>query len=486
MPKQVEFEGKIHEFPDDATDAEIAAALRSGQSAQQRSQQSSSAEASSKAPRSVGGFVGNVLSSGVKFAADTVKGLPGLALRASPFGGIVDAVAAIKDYKKAVVEHEARGAAIRGHFADRYGSLEGIKRAAYEDPVGVLADVSTVAGIGGAALPGRAGRALATAERITNPLTAPGVVAKGIAGPLSDAVIVSGVRPSAALARTVKDPTSKVRGRQQIAQNIKRERVTTAAKAQENIGASVKEADEILKAEQERVGGFYVGDIFKPLDKPSAALDTDSFILSIVDRGDPHGPITTANRRKALGHVPDLSTEDINSRIEHLFSLGEIPLTEANALKREAQQLAYEMGQNSNTVQQILNETIAQRFRESIEKVVPSVGPINQRTQRLMSARDALAAAEDRPNSLGNMVLGGGIGAEVLSAITGGPHGIGAGIGFGANILNSPRAASRLGIAIDDIGRLLGSRGTHRTALASRNLDPLTAELLRREIARKR
>ena len=55
------------------------------------------------------------------------------------------------------------------HYVERYGSVEGAKRALATDPAGVMADLSTVL-TGGAMLPTRAAPALATAARAVDPL----------------------------------------------------------------------------------------------------------------------------------------------------------------------------------------------------------------------------------------------------------------------------------------------------------------------------
>lgn len=55
------------------------------------------------------------------------------------------------------------------HYVERYGSVEGAKRALATDPAGVMADLSTVL-TGGAMLPTRAAPALATAARAIDPL----------------------------------------------------------------------------------------------------------------------------------------------------------------------------------------------------------------------------------------------------------------------------------------------------------------------------
>lgn len=56
-------------------------------------------------------------------------------------------------------------------YVERYGSIEGAKRAIAEDPAGVLADASTIFGIG-AALPGRAGVVSGQIGRTIEPLSA--------------------------------------------------------------------------------------------------------------------------------------------------------------------------------------------------------------------------------------------------------------------------------------------------------------------------
>ena len=55
------------------------------------------------------------------------------------------------------------------HYVERYGSVEGAKRALATDPAGVMADLSTVL-TGGATLPTRAAPALAIAARAVDPL----------------------------------------------------------------------------------------------------------------------------------------------------------------------------------------------------------------------------------------------------------------------------------------------------------------------------
>lgn len=75
--------------------------------------------------------------------------------------------------------------AIGRFYADRYGSMEGFKRAIAEDPIGVMADLSLpVTGAGGVAarapgIAGRTGRIIQSVGRNLDPITAAGNVVRG-------------------------------------------------------------------------------------------------------------------------------------------------------------------------------------------------------------------------------------------------------------------------------------------------------------------
>lgn len=123
--------------------------------------------------KSLGGFLGNVMSSGGKFVGDTVAGFPGMLKTAgtamSALSGNQQAVQEMQGMVPGVVEGVK---AIPGMVAERYGSVDKALNTAYEDPVGVAADVSTVLGMGGATAPGRTGRFLTRASDATNPMRA--------------------------------------------------------------------------------------------------------------------------------------------------------------------------------------------------------------------------------------------------------------------------------------------------------------------------
>ena len=79
-----------------------------------------------------------------------------------------------EEYKQSLDKSKGIASAVGKQYADRYGSMEGFKRAVAEDPASILGDISTLL-TGGASLAPKAGKlagALRTAGDLTNPLYA--------------------------------------------------------------------------------------------------------------------------------------------------------------------------------------------------------------------------------------------------------------------------------------------------------------------------
>lgn len=78
----------------------------------------------------------------------------------------------------------ATAGAVGQFYKNRYGGMDNLKQTVVEDPVGAIADLSSVLGVGGVLAPGKVGQALNVASKYTNPLSvvAPTVRAAGKAG----------------------------------------------------------------------------------------------------------------------------------------------------------------------------------------------------------------------------------------------------------------------------------------------------------------
>lgn len=139
------------------------------------------------------GAVVNAPSSAVQVAHDIVQ----------PIIHPIDTAEAIKNIGAGVLQKvgilsgsdsEKYADAVGKFFVDRYGSEAGIKKAIATDPVGVLADLSTVLTAGGGALArapgvvGKVGEIASTAGRTVDPLLAAGKTAAAVGSGVAEVV----------------------------------------------------------------------------------------------------------------------------------------------------------------------------------------------------------------------------------------------------------------------------------------------------------
>jgi len=157
-----------------------------GQQAQSQGNQSSlewsdvPAKALSNIPRSAGEFAGNIWNA-VSSPVETGKALTNVFV-----GGVQNV---LPEWMQAASAEDQRkmASSVGKFFTDRYGSMEGLKQTIANDPVGLLADASTVLSGGGALaakLPGMAGKiggAVSTAGKAIDPLSLAMKAAKPVA-----------------------------------------------------------------------------------------------------------------------------------------------------------------------------------------------------------------------------------------------------------------------------------------------------------------
>jgi hypothetical protein len=191
-----------------------------------------------KPEKTLGGFAGNVVNSGGRFLKDTAEGALGLGktlvnlhqdTMVNPLSPEAQGrrEGALRIAKNAPQIASAAGEAL----GNRYGGVEQIKDTLYNDPVGVLSDISTVA------MPAKAGlkaggfsklaNVAGKVERVTNPLnalTTPAVSMANRAGPKMQGLAES------AYERMLKINKSTAEGMPQFGKTLE-ERSANAAKA---------------------------------------------------------------------------------------------------------------------------------------------------------------------------------------------------------------------------------------------------------------
>ena len=176
--------------------------------------------------RTLGGFGKNILSSGQENIKSVVSAVTS---PVQTLGGIADiAVGTIANMTRGGVpmpRQQAVADAAGQHFKERYGGMENIKKTAYEDPVGMVADVASVLSLGGGAALGagkafgairsattgasiaprvasvlqKGGRAAMVASDFIDPLTAPIAAVRATLPPrkLGQRIYEGALRPSA-------------------------------------------------------------------------------------------------------------------------------------------------------------------------------------------------------------------------------------------------------------------------------------------------
>jgi hypothetical protein len=235
-------------------------------------------------------------------------------------------------------------------------------------------------------------------------------------------------------------------GSKAVADAVLKDRVYSEASAGRKLDRSVAQADQMLADAQ--------------------AAGTSGVPRRAVADAVMGAPQDTAKLRTRLG-VPD-QTGDLLDTAKGILrnNPSEIPLTDAQSMKREAQALAYEAGTDNQTVKKAAEIAKAKALRSGIEDRVPEVGPVNDTSQRLLGSKLAFGAAEDRPRALTNFlsVLGGAGGFAGA-----GPAGAAA-VPLLMKAMDSPRAGAMAGISVDAIGRALSAPPTMQSALLARLL----------------
>lgn len=173
----------------------------------------------------------------------------------------------------------------------------------------------------------------------------------------------------------------------------------------------------------------------------------------------------TVQKRAALGMADETPAVAARARLFASHNKGGIPLTKAQGLKREAQDLAesayraQDRGANVNGTDLLMNEAQARGLRQEIERAVPDVGPINRRTQDLVGLTRAAEHASGTGHGLMRL---GGAGALGLLGSGGGALPAMAAAGTGA-MLSTPGGLTSLGLLTRTGGKVLP--GAMRAAL---------------------
>ncbi len=324
---------------------------------------------------------------------------------------------------------------------NRYGGIEQVKNTLYNDPVGVAADASMLmdpaAGLAKAGGLTKTATGLAKAGELANPMHAIGAVAEPLARGVANTVVRGTLRAPAEI-------RNDFGGSKAIADAVLNNRVYSEASSGQKLDKSVAKADTMLADAQ--------------------AAGTPGVMRGRIAQAVLQEPKDTAKLRVRLGK-PD-ATPALVDEAKGIFRNNpmEIPLTDAQAMKREAQALAYEAGADNNSIGKAAEKAKAKALRSGIENRAPAVGPVNEQSEGLLGAKLAFGKAEDRPRALTNFL-----------SILGGAGGFAGGGPLGAiavpalmKAMDSPRLGAMAGIGINEFGKAMSTADLMKAALVAR------------------
>lgn len=342
---------------------------------------------------STGGFLENVVSSGVNFARNTAQ-------------PILHPIETVKGIVAAASQPTQTGRAMAAALKKRYGSIDAVLATAYNDPVGMASDLSLLFG-GTARLAGLAGAtktsaAMRGAATVTNPLSVPADVT---------------ARTGRAAYGAAINPSRRIR---------------------QGFPGAVDEgfARNVLPTE----GG---------LARTEAALEASAAnTQGLLRQADAAGAPGVNVRRQVIPNLRDVATEanqrfrlgkpdermDVTMRARALArrNPNEVPNVQANKLKQSAQGLAdsafraQERGALIKDLDAMADLKVAKAYRAAIEQNAASVGvkdigQSNARTQALIGLAQALEDATNQPSRLTHLMATlGGIGGGIGGGLPGG------------------------------------------------------------------
>ena len=300
--------------------------------------------------KSLSRFIGNVGESGGRLISDTANAITHPIDTAKGIYNLGSGV--ISKFIPGRQKSEDTADAVGQFYKNRYGSMKNIGNTLYNDPIGALADVSTVvSGVGaGANLLGKTGTAskIAKVSRLTDPLQVAGSAVKATTRPLSKffpSIAKNLPKADDLVVRGVGNP------------NIQKEMIVPAEKIipKYNLWERTPEAvqGEINKLNTKRTGAIKtVGvapnlqDLIKPLDEAIFNLKNDKLAMnSDLAVGQLKEMVRRRKQimktfsqkettilpktpgRKPKGYIPELESTNLNPKT---------PLSEYDAFKRKS------------------------------------------------------------------------------------------------------------------------------------------------------
>jgi hypothetical protein len=401
-------------------------------------------QASAPAERSAGGFLSNVASSAGKLVTDTASAIAHPVDTAMGIGklavGLAPGAAAIQSMIPGEQPPEQAVNALTDFVKQRYGGIEEFKKTAYEDPVGMLADISTLLSGSGAVLKGasvggkvaQAGKVAATVGDAINPIRAAAAPVKAVArGAVKAAGSVTGI-DSLAPERLYQ---SALKPRLGMGPEKVREVVQTGLR--EGIPVSkegLAQVQDLMDGINQEIAGKITAKAAAGAKVSSADVATklDDVRAFFKDTVAPQGMLKEIDALQKQFQAAHGKT---------------IPVDKAQKLKQNTYVLLKRAYGEMKSAQVEGQKALARGLKDEIVKIVPEVADLNARESKLIGLESALERYVAREGNHQLTGIGTPIAAGGVKAVTGSTA-VSAVAGLARAALENPAIKSKLAIAI--------------------------------------
>jgi hypothetical protein len=403
-------------------------------------------------PSFTSGFLSNALTSGINMAGNIASAVANPDATLAALGNTVEGLANeyVPGYVKAkealgptfggydpnvTKQQNAYADALKQNIYDRYGSFQKAGHTLYTDPVGVLADASTLAdGVGlvaDAAKLGKVAEVAKVASSATNPVNISMLAGKMGVEKLADKVAPrlyqSALKPSTTLSR------SEVKGLVQ----------TGLDKGIPVSEGGVTKLSGLIKNLNTKIEALINSDPNPQIDPNAVATRIDNVRPTFANQVNPESDVAAldAVKQEFLRNNPNtLTTAQAQKLKQNTYKqLDRKDFGELKGAQVEGQ------------------KQLARGLKEELENVFPELKDMNAKEGALIGLDGALEQAVKRIDNKDMLGLGGLISGEMLSQA--GHGGIGAALGVAGAlklIMDHPVVKSRLGIALNRAAKIKG------------------------------
>lgn len=340
------------------------------------------------APPSLGGFAGNVVKSGANFLGGLGEALLHPIQTVENVGGA--AVGGLQELGGQTNDETAKFDALKNYFGQRYGGISNLESTIYKDPVGFLADLSSVLGTG-AGIAGIAGKGaelagvadagniaksaaggLGKASELTNPLAPLAMGASALAKPIAKAASFG-----VSKAMGVGEDTAQIVQANKAA--FTTEAINNANYTRAQVAKEVEDAFQQKEAEFSDTGAAY-----KPLREGSVPITVASNFLEEQLRTQA-GVDVVDGQIEANAASKVRSTKDINA-LQQLFNTfkpafqkGSLTPQEFFNLREDLKNVAkYDREFTASKPVESVAAAIRSKFNEAYRKDIPNLETIDQ------------------------------------------------------------------------------------------------------------